>query len=585
MKRSSANGDHLNDEDKMSMHSLTNSVRPSKLENAPSDASCGTFESKRSLSLATFVSKYSRIIAALAWVVPVSASAQTRTPTSPLDTTPGSAETTPAPTVETPPATPAPTVAAPAPLPRLTVAGRTEVSLDDLLPAETFDADGIDVERAVARPRRSRSRAGRGGVGGRGGRRGVAAARRGFVPQARVSARYTRLSDITPGTIPTFDTAACLGDLVGCQSDPGAFTRDVVLQEPILNQYAIRASFSSRLSDLVFAQPQQLRAARAEAEAAAERARATRDQLEVDVVAAYWEVVRARAQLVLARETASVAEARAREAAARSNQGVGTEAERLAADAGSRGYEPLLRVAESRVEIAEALLRDLLRLEPNAPLPLRANLGALPEAPNLAPEQLRRSARKRSPDVAAALASAEAADARADAARAGLYPALGVSFNVDVANPNQRIFPQTTDFTTTWDASVELSWSFDGALVAGARVDQQRAAAEEQRLAAEEMRENIERGALRARGELLSSLAGVDARHAAAAAANERARVTSERARAGLATNTDLADAESARLGARLDLVDAVVDAHLAEARLRRALGTDPLDVARVEER
>ena len=99
------------------------------------------------------------------------------------------------------------------------------------------------------------------------------------------------------------------------------------------------------------------------------------------------------------------------------------------------------------------------------------------------------------------------------------------------------------------------------------------------------MRENIERGALRARGELLSSLAGVDARHAAAAAANERARVTSERARAGLATNTDLADAESARLGARLDLVDAVVDAHLAEARLRRALGTDPLDVARVEER
>ncbi|MCB9620515.1 MAG: TolC family protein [Sandaracinus sp.] len=515
--------------------------------------------------------------------MPLSATAQTRTPTSPLDT-PGSAATPAA--AEAPPPTPtAPAVTTPAPLPRLTVAGRTEVSLDELLPSEAFDSEGIDVERAVSRASEVSLASRRAALVEEAADAGVAAARRGFVPQARVSARYTRLSDITPGTIPTFDTAACLGDLVGCQSDPGAFTRDVVLQEPILNQYALRASFSSRLSDLVFAQPQQLRAARAEAEAAAERARATRDQLEVDVVAAYWEVVRARAQLVLARETASVAEARAREAAERSSQGVGTEAERLAADAGSRSYEPLLRVAESRVEIAEALLRDLLRLEPDAPLPLRANLGALPEAPNLAPDQLRRSARKRSPDVAAALASAEAADARADAARAGLYPALGVSFNVDVANPNQRIFPQTTDFTTTWDASVELSWSFDGALVAGARVDRERAAAEEQRLAAEEMRENIERGALRARGELLSSLAGVDARRAAAAAANERARVTSERARVGLATSTDLADAESARLGARLDLVDAVVDAHLAEARLRRALGTDPLDVARVEER
>ncbi|MCA9616403.1 MAG: TolC family protein, partial [Myxococcales bacterium] len=451
----------------------------------------------------------------------MSASAQTRTPTSPLDTTPGSAETTPAPTVETPPATPAPTVAAPAPLPRLTVAGRTEVSLDDLLPAETFDANGIDVERAVARASEVSLASRRAALVEEAADAGVAAARRAFVPQARVSARYTRLSDITPGTIPTFDTAACLGDLVGCQSDPGAFTRDVVLQEPILNQYAIRASFSSRLSDLVFAQPQQLRAARAEAEAAAERARATRDQLEVDVVAAYWEVVRARAQLVLARETASVAEARAREAAARSNQGVGTEAERLAADAGSRGYEPLLRVAESRVEIAEALLRDLLRLEPNAPLPLRANLGALPEAPNLAPEQLRRSARKRSPDVAAALASAEAADARADAARAGLYPALGVSFNVDVANPNQRIFPQTSEFRESWDVSAILRWSPHDLLNGEAQADEARAQRDSARADLRALQDGIRLSVTEAATTHLAALTALEAARLGVEAADE----------------------------------------------------------------
>jgi outer membrane protein TolC len=514
--------------------------------------------------------------------------AQTRTPTSPLDTTPSTPregevrEVEVAPTASSP-AAPRAELATPR-LPRA-VSATSPLELDALLPDGVADAEGLDVEAAVARAARASIAARRAELGARAADAGTAVARRGFVPQARLSARYTRLSDITPGTISAFDTAACLRDLVSCQAAPDTFVQRVVLQEPILNQYALRVSVGSRLSDLIGVQRHQLRAAEHDAEAAAEQARAARDQVVVDALDAYWEVVRARAQLVLAEEAGAVAGRRAQEASERLDQGVGTEGERLAADAAARSYAQLVAVARSRAEIAEAVLRDLLRLDEGAPLRLRADLGRLPEAPTLPPAQLRRSARKRSPDVAAALSRAEAADARADALRAQLYPALGVAFNVDVANPNQRIFPQTTDFTTTWDASVELSWSFDGALVAGARMQQQRAVAEDQRLAAEELRESIERAALQARGGLLAALAGVEAQHAATASAIERARVVTERRTAGLATATDLAEAESARLGARLDLVDAVVDAHLADARLRRALGVSSNEVARVEER
>lgn len=518
--------------------------------------------------------------------------AQTRTPTSPLDTPPSTPREAEVREVEVrevevaPAASPAAPRAEPS-MPRLprAVSTASPLELDALLPDGVADAEGLDVEAAVARAARASIAARRAELGARAADAGTAAARRGFVPQARLSARYTRLSDITPGTISAFDTAGCLQDLVTCQAAPDTFVQRVVLQEPILNQYALRVSVGSRLSDLIGVQRHQLRAAEHDAEAAAEQARAARDQVVVDALDAYWEVVRARAQLVLAEEAGAVAARRAQEAAERLEQGVGTEGDRLAADAASRSYGQLVAVARSRAEIAEAVLRDLLRLDEGTPLRLRADLGRLPEAPNLAPAQLRRSARKRSPDVAAALSRAEAADARADALRAQLYPALGVAFNVDVANPNQRIFPQTTDFTTTWDASVELSWSFDGALVAGARMQQQRALAEDQRLAAEELRESIERAALQARGGLLAALAGVEAQHAATASAIERARVVTERRTAGLATATDLAEAESARLGARLDLVDAVVDAHLADARLRRALGVSSNDVARVEER
>ncbi|MCU0676600.1 MAG: TolC family protein, partial [Myxococcota bacterium] len=391
--------------------------------------------------------------------------AQTRTPTSPLDTTPSTPregevrEVEVAPTASSP-AAPRAELATPR-LPRA-VSATSPLELDALLPDGVADAEGLDVEAAVARAARASIAARRAELGARAADAGTAVARRGFVPQARLSARYTRLSDITPGTISAFDTAACLRDLVSCQAAPDTFVQRVVLQEPILNQYALRVSVGSRLSDLIGVQRHQLRAAEHDAEAAAEQARAARDQVVVDALDAYWEVVRARAQLVLAEEAGAVAGRRAQEASERLDQGVGTEGERLAADAAARSYAQLVAVARSRAEIAEAVLRDLLRLDEGAPLRLRADLGRLPEAPTLPPAQLRRSARKRSPDVAAALSRAEAADARADALRAQLYPALGVAFNVDVANPNQRIFPQTTDFTTTWDASVELSWSFDG---------------------------------------------------------------------------------------------------------------------------
>ena len=61
---------------------------------------------------------------------------------------------------------------------------------------------------------------------------------------------------------------------------------------------------------------------------------------------------------------------------------------------------------------------------------------------------------------------------------------------------------------------------------------------------------------------------------AAATSASRQDHDATERFGVGLATSTDVLAAQSNALRARLDLVDAVVDAHLAGARLERALGT-----------
>jgi len=59
-------------------------------------------------------------------------------------------------------------------------------------------------------------------------------------------------------------------------------------------------------------------------------------------------------------------------------------------------------------------------------------------------------------------------------------------------------------------------------------------------------------------------------------AATDAERVVGERYRAGVATPTDVLDAQVARLQAELDRTKAVADARLAEARLARATGQQP---------
>ena len=73
--------------------------------------------------------------------------------------------------------------------------------------------------------------------------------------------------------------------------------------------------------------------------------------------------------------------------------------------------------------------------------------------------------------------------------------------------------------------------------------------------------------------ELDSSREAVSAADEEIRAAAEAERVVGERYRAGVATTTDVLDAQVARLQAELDRTRAVANVRLAEARLERAVG------------
>jgi len=508
------------------------------------------------------------------WTAP-NALAQTRTPTSPIDhpETPTGPSST-APIVREPTGSSgfvAPSrIELPSP-----VRGASPIDRARILPDGVSSEGGLTEAEVVARSTET-------GVAARRARLRVEStegaervARRGFVPRTSAAFRYTRLSSYAPGSIALFDTAGCVSDIPDCQANPATYQRDVVLQQPILDQYALTGSVVVPLSDYIATTRHELRAARADTEAARAQAEASLDDARLDGRDAYWELVRARAQLRLADESASNAGRKRDEARERRAQGVGTDSDVQDAEATGRAYEQLVEVARTRVEIAEQAIRDLLALDDGTAIELAVDLEHLPTFAAIGTDDARATAESNAPRVVAARASADAANARVASERGRILPSVSASFNATYANPNQRIFPQTTTFTGTWDAGVQVSWSLDGALLAGGRLAQRRALAQDAELAVQEAEQLAGRAALAARGEWLAAVANIDAREAAAAAAETRARSAAERRAAGVATDTDVRDADASFLRARLDLVDAVVDVHRAHARLLAALGDE----------
>lgn len=315
-----------------------------------------------------------------------------------------------------------------------------------------------------------------------------------------------------------------------------------------------------------------VRAARAEREAVGSDLLAVRADLRLEITRAFWALVTAReAEQVLDRSVESL-DAHVRDVRARLDQGLVPPNEVLSAEA-QRARERVLAIearnARGSVEadlgrlIGEASGRPIVPQVPPSAASVKAeDLAALLE-----------EARRSRPERQAFEERAAASRARATAASAAARPQVGINGGYDYARPNPRIFPRVDDWEDSWDISVNLSWS----LWDGGRHRAERAQAEAGTRAVEARAGEFDRQlALEVRQRWLdmdSSQAAIDAAAEGLRAAVEARRVLRERFAVGVATSTDVLDAETAVLQAELDHTRAVSNARLAHARLDRAVG------------
>ena len=315
------------------------------------------------------------------------------------------------------------------------------------------------------------------------------------------------------------------------------------------------------------------RAARAERAASAEDLAAARGDLKLEITRSYWALVTARETTAVLDRALQVMTAHVADLRAKLDQGLIPPNDLLSAQA-QESHERVLAVeAANQRSVAEADLKRLIGLESDAPLhpttPLVAEAAANP-APAA---ELIAQALKLRPERRALEQRAASADLRAAAAASTKLPQIAVGAGYDYARPNPRIFPRSGEWNPSWDASVSVSWSLWDAGRRGAQQGEARAMASALRYRVEDFDRSLSFEIRQRSLELDSSRASVAAAEDGLRAAAESERVVNERYNAGVATATDVLDAQVARLQAELDRMRALANVRLAEARLARARG------------
>ncbi len=411
-------------------------------------------------------------------------------------------------------------------------------------------------------------------------------ARAGYVPAIDLTAQYMRLSPLPGGSssgalVGTLNpgplgVGACPDGTPGCVVDAqGVPALAQSFQfAAIENTYALTASVGVPISDNLFTIPHAVEAAEHGERAASLARDIQRIDAIVDAQIAYYNWVRARANLELARRSAGRVGERIGEAESRLRAGAITETDVLRLQAQLAAAERVVAESEAFVAIAAEDLGSRIAVDPLA-LDLGEDLTAAFAADRKreAPPQLVQQALSQRRELDLLRESDAALREQIKVSRTRYAPRLDLVGQVDTANPNQRVVPQREQFDTTWAVGMRLSYDVRGAVATRSKIREQRA----QRRAVAAQVSQLQRGV---RLQVVQSAKQLEAARRAVnlGAIGQRSAEAaydqiSARYRAGAVGVVDVMEAESLRVEAELRAIDARIAVRENDLRLRHALG------------
>ena len=372
-------------------------------------------------------------------------------------------------------------------------------------------------------------------------------------PRLSANAGYTRLSEEAEFTL-----QSPAGEVSINPNLPDRWRLRVGVQWPIFT--------FGQTSNLVRAAERTLQASSRDVDAG-------HNELELEIAQAYWQLVTQRETELVVSEALRSYDAHLQDAQHRLDAGMATRNELLTIQVERDRAELALLEARQQLLFAHENLQRLLGvtspLRPTQSLELVTNstLGA----DSLS--TLQREALSQRPERAALRARIEAAQAKVGAEKAGYFPQLSLIGGWDQARPNSRLLPPEDRWEDSWDAGVQVSWSlFDGGRIAGAAA---RALGTARALSAQlqDFDARVQLAvATRARDlETVRQAAQLSQR--SVESAQENLLVSRNLYREGVLASSDLLDAETNLLRARLDRTQTLARERVAEAALLHVVG------------
>ncbi|HVW26831.1 MAG TPA: TolC family protein [Polyangiaceae bacterium] len=400
----------------------------------------------------------------------------------------------------------------------------------------------------------------------------------GYYPKLTLTARYTRLSAITPPAV-----GPLLAPVVAPNQPPptpgtivtngvvGSFAFPVVL-----DNYMLQANVVVPLSDYFLRIGQTREAAVSNEQASAITREAARRSVATQAKLAYYTWARDRMQEAVTEQ--SVEQARWHLELARAGRDAGRtpDVDVVRAESSLAGAELLHQRTANAARVAEERLRTLLHDASGAPYRIGEDLLApLPKPVVEAPAVLYAEALGKRPEMRAFEKSEASLRAERTATESTGLPRLDAFGNGYVANPSPRIFPQREEWKATWDVGVQLTWSpndLGGADASTRSIDAKRRQLDAERAAVKDALRDEISAAVVATEEAVEEAESADR---GLSAAEESYRVRRELFALGRATQVELVDAETDVLRARLEMIQARVDGRVARVQLDHAVGRD----------
>jgi len=380
-----------------------------------------------------------------------------------------------------------------------------------------------------------------------------------LLPAVRAEANYKRASEVDPFQI----------------QFPGA-PQPTVISPVVLNNYNVAVGVSQPIF-LGFRLRSNARAAASMAEVARSDYRSSEADLVLGITAAYWTLHQTRETTRLTRQNVERLTRYVEDVEKLMKAGLATTNDLLKIQVQLSSARLTLIDATIDARLALMNLNNVIGRPLEADVELtsapgldRRDAKGLPEDP-LAPAIDR--AFDARPELEAMHYRIEASKEGVTAAQAGWWPQLALVGSYLYSRPNPRIFPTRDMFIGTWEVGLRLQWDVWTWMTPAYQTEQAVAMVRQNELQLEQMKENISLEVHRSALGLRRAREKVEVAELGVQQAEENLRSTTEKFKNGLATSTDLLDADVAALQSRTSLTGALVEFEMARATFVRATG------------